>query len=88
MLWNVLFLLDQPFESNQAHTPGPFSLIALLLVFGFATALQKSAQLQQMVMQKGHQVGQIKSFLLLLQLVSGVLSLAFGASLLLGAHAG
>lgn len=87
-LWNVLFLFDQSFKADQAHMPGPLSLIALLLVFGFVTAVQKSARLQQMVMQNGHQIGEIKSFLLLLQLVSGVLSLGFGASLLLGAHVG
>lgn len=88
LLWNVLFLLDRPLESSQARTPGPFSLIALLLVFGFVTAMLKSARLQQIVMRSGHQVGEIKSFLLLLQVVSGLLSLGFGANLLLRGYAG
>lgn len=88
VLWNVLFLLDQPFGSNQPHAPGPYSLAALLLVFGFVTVLRKSARLQQVVMRSGHQVGEIKAFLLLLQLVSGFLSLGFGGSLLLHGYAG
>lgn len=88
VLWNVLFLLDRPFGADRAQFLGPFSLIALLLVFGFVTTLQKSAQLQQIVMRSGHQVGEIRPFLLLLQIVSGLLSLVFGGSLLLGAYAG
>lgn len=87
-LWNALFLLDRPFGSSQAQVPGLFSLIALLLVFGFVTALQKSERLQQIVMRTGHLAGEIKSFLLLLQLVSGFLSLIFGGGLLLRAYAG
>jgi hypothetical protein len=88
VLWNVLFLLDRPFSQNHAPMPGPFSLIALLLVFGFVTALQKSVRLQQIVMRSGHKVGEIKSFLLLLQVASGFLSVGFGGSLLLCAYAG
>jgi hypothetical protein len=88
VMWNALFLLDNPFGSVQPHTLGPFSLIALLLAFGFVTAIQKSAWLQQVVMRSGHQVGEIKSFLLLLQVVSGFLSLGFGASLLLRGYVG
>ena len=83
VLWNVLFMLDQPFGSNQPHAPGPFSLLALLSVFGFVTVLQKSARLQQVVMQSDHHVGEIRSFLLLLQLISGFLFLGFGANFLL-----
>jgi len=87
-IWNALFLLDQPFSANHTPTPGPFSLIALLLAFGFSTALLKSARLQQIVMRSGHSVNEIKSFLQLLQLVSGLLSLAFGSGLLLHSYAG
>lgn len=88
VLWNVLFLFDRPFDQNHAATPGPFSLIALLSVFGFVTVLQRSARLQQIVMQSGHVVGEITSFLRLLQVVSGFLSLSFGGSLLLSGYAG
>lgn len=88
VLWNVLFLLDHPFGSNHAQPIGPFSFLALLLLFGFATALRKSVRLQQIVMRSGHQFGEIKSFLQLLQVVSGLLSLGFGAGLLLRGYAG
>jgi hypothetical protein len=88
VIWNVLFLLDRPYGTNHIHQIGPFSFLALLLVFGFVTALQKSARLQQFVMHSGHHIGEIKSFLQLLQIVSCFLSLVFGGSLLLGAYSG
>lgn len=83
VLWNALFLFDQPFGFNQTQSLGPYSLIALLMVLGFATALQKSARLQQFVMRSGHQVGEIKSFLLLLQVITGLLSVGFGVGLVM-----
>lgn len=84
VLWNVLFLLDRPFGSNHVPPLGPFSFMALLLLFGFASLLPMSVRLQQIVIRSGHQIGEIKSFLLLLQVVSGIMLLGFGGSLLLG----
>lgn len=85
VLWNLLFMLNGPFDRGQTRGPGPLVFVALLLVLGFSTAMQVSVPLQRAVLREGHHVGEIKAFLLLLQLVSGFLSVAFGATLLAGA---
>lgn len=86
-LWNVLFMLDQRAQP-KLREPGSFSLLALLALFALATAIRASSRVQRMVLREGHQVGEIKAFLGLLQLVAGLLSLVFGGMWLAHAHAG
>lgn len=88
LIWNALFLLDGPFSFSEPKEPGPFVLIALILVFAFSTAVKRSAILQQIVLRKDHHVGEVKAFLVLLQLVSGLLLLIFGVTLLARTYAG
>lgn len=88
LIWNALFLLDGSFSFSEPKEPGPFVLIALILVFAFSTAVKRSATLQQILLRKDHHVGEIKAFLVLLQLVSGLLSLIFGITLLARTYAG
>jgi hypothetical protein len=56
--------------------------IAILLAFLFAWALRSSERLQGVVLKEGHSVGEIKPFLVLFQLASGVGMVAFAAQLL------
>jgi len=86
-LWNVLFMLDR-WTRPQAREPGPYSLLALLALFALVTAIRASPRIQLMVLREGHQIGEIKAFLRLLQLVAGVLSVAFGGMWLANANAG
>jgi hypothetical protein len=88
VLWNCLFLIDRSFRSNVPGALGPYSFIALLLLFLFSTATRFSESLQHAILRDGHHYGEIKSFLSLAQLVSGVLACGFGISILLGANAG
>lgn len=87
VLWNILFMLDQ-LSHPQSPEPGLFSLVALLATFGLVTAIRVSGRVQKMVLQEGHQVGEIKAFINLLLLVSGLLSLIFGGALLAHTYAG
>jgi hypothetical protein len=82
VLWNSLFLADRSRAGWQPQAPGFFSLIALVLVFCAATATRTSAAFQRAVLRKGHEVAEIKSFLVLLQIVTGIMSVGFGISLL------
>ena len=84
VLWNLLFMLNGPFGRGQTREPGPLVFVALLLVLGFTTAVQLSVPLQRAVLREGHHIGEIKAFLLLLQMVTGLLSIGFGAILLAG----
>lgn len=77
-IWNVLFLLDGSFSSGAHKQPGGLAIVALLLLFGISTSVQASPRIQRLVLRDGHQVGEIKAFLVLLQIVSGIMSLVFG----------
>jgi hypothetical protein len=81
LLWNALFLVDSNFGSTSKHEPGPFAGVTLLLTFGLTWTIRKSETVQRIVLQPGHEVGEIKSFLVLLQLISGALCVAFAATL-------
>lgn len=70
VLWNVLFLLDRP---NQGSSTGGYSLAALAGVFALATMLPHSERLQNLFMRKDRDVGEISSFLRLVQLVTGII---------------
>ena len=86
-LWNGLFLLDRAHAGSQSR-PGAFALVALLLLLAAATAAQKSPQFQRLVLREGHEVGEIKSFLVLIQIVTGIMAVAFGFILLAHGDAG
>ncbi len=87
VLWNLLFLLDGSVLRPRS-SPGPLALVALLSVFAIATATRLSAEVQRVFLREGHHVGEIKSFLLLLQLVTGFISLVFAGMWLAGANGG
>jgi len=82
-LWNVLFLLDRS-APGPRHTLGPFSFGAILMLFAAATAVRVSPRFQRVVLREGHQVGEIHAFLVLLQIVLGLLCAIFATMLLLG----
>ncbi|MGB7196087.1 MAG: hypothetical protein WBD81_21745 [Collimonas pratensis] len=84
VIWNALFLFGMSSHNDLHDGPGPLELIALLSVFVFSTALQKSAALQKFTLQDGHHIGEIKHFLQFVQLLTGVLFLGFGITYFLG----
>jgi hypothetical protein len=89
VVWNVLFMLDDAGQSEpRSHVPGAFAILALLLLFGLATAVRVSQPVQRVILREGHEVGEIKAFLGLLQLVAGVLSIAFVGVWLAHTYAG
>jgi hypothetical protein len=87
VLWNAFFMLDSALSSAQWRGSGPFVLVALLLVLGFATWVQVSKPLQHLVLRKDHYVGEITAFLRLLQVVCGISSVVFAATLLAHVYA-
>lgn len=83
VIWNVLFFADNSFRlSAGPHQPGPLTVLAMLAVFTVSSALPYSPGLQRAVLQTGHSIGEIKSFLRLLQIISGLLSFGMGGLLL------
>jgi hypothetical protein len=64
VLWNVLFVLDSSGQAeSRSRAPGAFSLLALLSLFGLATAVRVSPSVQRMVLREGHEVGEVRAFL-------------------------
>ena len=80
LLWNALFLLEQP--QTGRWVPGPSLLIALGMLFAIATLLPKSGRLQSIFMRQGRDVGEVSSVLRLVQLVCGFMLLGFAAAYL------
>ena len=78
LLWNALLLLDRSSFSANTSTSGPYTLTALAVLFALATLLPKSERLQEFFIREEHDVGEISSLLSLIQLVTGLLLLAFG----------
>ncbi len=81
-LWNALFLLDRVVAGWKPQPPGLFAFIALVLALSAASATRASAFFQRIVLRDGHEVGEISSFLVLLQIVTSMLCIAFGITLL------
>ena len=77
VVWNVLFLLDGYMPWNEPKLPGLFVQLALALVFAFTVALQRSTAVQAWVLQPDRSVGEVRPFLILLQLVSGIMLVGF-----------
>jgi hypothetical protein len=82
LMWNGLLILDvgaNPF--NAAGRPGLYSLLALALAFTVATFIPRSPRLQELFLRDGHDVGEIRSFLRLMQVVTGLLALTTGLTM-------
>jgi hypothetical protein len=86
VLWNALFFLDDPW--HRPPTPGPFSMLAIFLAFVFCLGVHRSSSLQAVVLTKGHSVGEIKSLLILIQVVAAFLLVIFSILWLSGVPAG
>lgn len=78
LIWNGLFLLDMLNWSGRELVgpvvPGPFSLVALALAFAVATLTPRFARLQRLILRDGRHLGEIRGPLLLVQLVTGLMT--------------
>lgn len=82
LLWNALFLLDRGGNPlNTSASLGPYSFLALALAFAFASFTPRSSRLQELILRDGHDVGEVRGFLRLLQVVTGFLALTTFLSL-------
>jgi hypothetical protein len=82
LMWNLLFFLDRPnLEYFGAGGFGLYSMLALVMAFLIATATPVSSILQTLILREGHNVGEIRGALRLLQIVSGILAVSAGLSM-------
>jgi hypothetical protein len=80
VLWNGLFLVDRA-AAGARTTPGPYALLALVLLFTGATATQLSPRFQRLLLRDGHELGEIRSVVTLIQVVSGIMVVGFAIGL-------
>lgn len=74
VLWNGLLLLDVRQSGGLGGRPGTFTLVGLLLLFLGSVGIWRSPLLQRAILKPGRSCGEIKAWLYLLALVSGLLS--------------
>lgn len=84
LCWNLLFLADGPDlpELWRGHVPAHFlpgvgALVALASIFLLATGIKVSRRLQRLALAPGHELGEVRGMLTLLQLVSVPLMIGF-----------
>lgn len=85
VLWSTLLLLDifrHGIPDLKAMPLGPFSILALAMLFGVASAIRMSIRVQNLVMREGHSFVEIKNILPLTQFVSGMMALVLVAFLM------
>jgi len=83
-LWNGLLMLDMRQSGGSAGRPGTFALVALLLLFLGSVGIWRSPLLQRAILKPGRSCGEIKAWLYLSALVSGLLSVLMLLSQLAG----
>ena len=72
-LWNILLFADMGGFPQLGSKPGSFTLLALSLLFIGSISIWKSLWLQSMILKPGRSPSEIKAWLNLLALVSGLL---------------
>ena len=77
VVWNGLFLLDNPLPLTELGEPGWFSLLAIGLLCATAWALPYSNQLQSLLLKPGCSFGEIRAAVFLVRLISSILFVAF-----------
>jgi hypothetical protein len=74
LVWNGLFLLDMYSGGPPPAIPGPLALLALGLTCAACLATQLWPDFQDLVLKPGRNVGEIRPFLNLLLLVTGLMA--------------
>jgi hypothetical protein len=72
-LWNILLIADMGGFPQPGFKPGSFTLLALSLLFIGSISIWKSLWLHSMILKPGRSPSEIKAWLNLLALVSGLL---------------
>jgi hypothetical protein len=73
LIWNGLFLVDGVMHHSFVKWPGFITLIPVLLAFLVCWGTKTSPGLQKIIVSDNHSVDEIKAYLTLIQLVSGIL---------------
>ena len=87
LAWTGLFRLDAVLPHSSVNRLGPLTLLPLFLAFWVCWATKTSGRLQQLILRDGHSINEIRAFLSLIQIVSGILLVIFAVLVLTDAFA-
>lgn len=79
VVWNALFLLDGFVPWKEPKGPGPYTLLAVALLFLTALALNISSRFQAWVLKPDHSISEVRAVAVLVLVVSAIMLIAFGA---------
>ena len=82
IIWNALCVLDGFVPWKESKGPGFYGLLALLMLFLTSLAAVRSEAFQALILKPGRSVLEIRPMLNLVQLISGVMLIAFAAQYL------
>jgi len=75
--WNGLLMLDMLSHLQIPSAPGPLSALALGIAFAATAAFIRLPALHHLVLKPGRNIGEIRPFLNLLLLITGILFVVF-----------
>jgi hypothetical protein len=81
VFWNLLLFKDMSRDGGLDGEPGLLSLVAVLTFFLISVLIWKSEIIENTIMAAGHKPSEIKSFLYLIALVTGIMSFVMGIML-------
>ena len=77
VIWNLLIGFEMVTHSNRTPLPGPLSLVALWIVFGFSVAVIRFPNVQNILLKPNRSFGEVKPIFLLVATVSGIMTVIF-----------
>jgi len=79
VIWNALFLIDGFVPWKEPKGPGPYTFLAVALLFLTALGLNVSGRFQALVLKPGRSISEVRSVTLLVLLVSSIMLIVFAA---------
>lgn len=72
-IWNGLFFLDESVPWKEPELPGPFSLLALGVLFLTSFALDNSDQFQKWFLKPGRSIDEVRAVVRLVLFISAIM---------------
>lgn len=77
VIWNGLFYADMSALHQPHPKPGPFTLLALALLFFSALGIQNSTQFQAIALKPGRFAAEVRPVVRIIMVISGIITVAF-----------
>jgi hypothetical protein len=79
LIWNTLFLLDGFVPWKHPTGPGPYTFLAVAMLFATALGINLSAWFQGIALKPGRSASEVRPVTLLVLAISAIMLIVFGA---------